>query len=365
MGWTGGFLSRSDLQTTVRARGENLFCSTVIINRKQECRDVQHVTVLLKIHMPWSLPGVLFYKAYGLTDKMISDLETWTDNFGDKQKPGWLHLSGLFHLHAAYWHLRVCIRKLCFSAPFPPSPQKSGSICPCVSWLGACIQLQAPGHDLFKGFCHLFWLAVLAVACWGNGLVAGSGLKHEVLLPSFSGGQELATGLWVKLVLFLWCQRVIHRCRSSDIFFWMTKALGVGPCRLLPFQSVVRVSRNPRSSLSFLEIFHLIGLSGCVSLLFPALSPGSCRSHASLALSWTDYLCHCWIQRPDNGLENPPGLFLEMIVLHQHLHDHSIQALIWIGSCSAQNCSSGSVPLRGRVVFPWDHAPVCPNQFGQ
>lgn len=102
---------------------KSLLCSTVIIHRKQVSGDVQHVIVLLKIHMPWSLPGVLFYKAYGLTDKMISDLETWTDNCGDKQKPGWLHLSGPFRLHAAYWHLCVCVGETLLQCLFPSLPQ--------------------------------------------------------------------------------------------------------------------------------------------------------------------------------------------------------------------------------------------------
>lgn len=31
---------------------KSLLCSTVIIHRKQVSRDVQHVIVLLKIHMP-------------------------------------------------------------------------------------------------------------------------------------------------------------------------------------------------------------------------------------------------------------------------------------------------------------------------
>lgn len=31
---------------------KSLFCSIAIINRKQVSRDVQHVIVLLKIHMP-------------------------------------------------------------------------------------------------------------------------------------------------------------------------------------------------------------------------------------------------------------------------------------------------------------------------
>lgn len=55
---------------------KSLLCSMGIMNRQQASRDVQCGIVLLKIHMPRSLPGVLFYKAYGLPDKMISDLET-------------------------------------------------------------------------------------------------------------------------------------------------------------------------------------------------------------------------------------------------------------------------------------------------
>lgn len=55
---------------------KSLLCSIRMMNRKQVSRDVQRGIVLLKIHMPRSLPGVLFYKAYGLPDKMISDLET-------------------------------------------------------------------------------------------------------------------------------------------------------------------------------------------------------------------------------------------------------------------------------------------------
>lgn len=80
---SGVIILYCNLQATVRARGEkSLWWHSN--NRKQVSRDVEHVFLLLKIHMPWSLPGILFYKAYGLADKMISDLETWTDNFGDK-----------------------------------------------------------------------------------------------------------------------------------------------------------------------------------------------------------------------------------------------------------------------------------------
>lgn len=152
---------------------KSFFCSIVIINRKQVSRDVRHVIVLLKIHMPWSLPGVLFYKAYGLTDKMISDLETWTDNFGDKQKPGWLHLSGLFHLHAAYWHLCVCIRKLCFSAPFSAFPRsQSASILMCLGVVHAFNSRLLAATSALKGFatsvacCFSGCLLREWVGCW-------------------------------------------------------------------------------------------------------------------------------------------------------------------------------------------------------
>lgn len=163
MGWTGGFLS-AICRLQSGQEDKSLFCSIVMTNKKQVWGDVQHVTVLLKIHMPWSLPGVLFYKAYGLTDKMIPDLETWTDNSGDKQKPGWLHLSGLFHLHAAYWHLRVCIRELCFSAPFPPPFPRHQHPSLCVmAW---CMH-STPGswpRPLLQRALPSLLLAALAVA---------------------------------------------------------------------------------------------------------------------------------------------------------------------------------------------------------
>lgn len=62
---------------------------------------------------PWSRPGILFYKASASADKMIFDLETWTDNFVDKPQTEWLCLSACFissvHPHLAVLHQEFCM----------------------------------------------------------------------------------------------------------------------------------------------------------------------------------------------------------------------------------------------------------------
>lgn len=62
---------------------------------------------------PWSRPGILFYKASASADKMIFDLETWTDTFVDKPQIEWLCLSACFisfvRPHLALLHQEFCM----------------------------------------------------------------------------------------------------------------------------------------------------------------------------------------------------------------------------------------------------------------